>query len=77
MQCVQLAAECKHSRSGPEPLCLHSGVLSHLFVNASKPFVTQLYGHSRQGDHGVCQGISMGSETLTTTKQFTSVLPQN
>ena len=24
---------------------------------------SQLYGHSRQGGRGVCQGVSMGSET--------------
>ena len=33
---------------------------------------TQLYGHSRQGGCGACQGIWMGSETLTTPKQFNS-----
>ena len=37
----------------------------------------QLYGHSRQGGCGVCQGISMGSETLTTPKRFNSPLTQN
>ena len=30
----------------------------------------QLYGHSRQGGYGVCQGFSMGSETPTTPKWF-------
>ena len=26
-------------------------------------WMSQMYGHSRQGGCGVCQGISMGSET--------------
>ena len=37
----------------------------------------QLYGHSRQGGCGVCQGISMGSETPTTPKRFNSPFQQN
>ena len=30
--------------------------------NWSEEFMSQLYGHSRQGGCGICQGISMGSE---------------
>ena len=37
----------------------------------------QLYGHSRQGGHGFCQGILMGSESPTTTKQFNSPFSPN
>ena len=38
---------------------------------------SQLYGHSRQGGRGVCQRISMWSETPTTLKQYNLPLTQN
>ena len=38
--------------------------------------VSQLYGHSRQGGWGVCQGISKGLETPNTPRQFNSPLTQ-
>ena len=36
----------------------------------------QFYGHNRQGGHGLCQGISMGSETPTTPKRFIHHYPK-
>ena len=49
----------------------------HTVAEPREGLTTQLYGHSRQGGCGVCQGISMGSETPTTPKQFNSPFPQN
>ena len=38
--------------------------------------ITLLYGNSRNGVCGVCQGISMGSESRTTPRRFTSQMTQ-
>ena len=45
-------------------------------ITFSLVYVSQLNGHSRQGSCGVCQGISMGSETPNIPKRFYSPLTQ-
>ena len=44
------------------------------FQNIYNKGGAQFYGQSRQGVHGVCHGILIGSETPTTPKQFHSPL---
>ena len=48
-----------------------------LYATTARPYPAQLYGHIRQGGRGVCQEISMGSETPTTPKRFNSPFHQH
>ena len=43
-----------------------------VYVQTSLISSSQLYGHSRQGSCGVCQGIAMGLETPIPPRQFYS-----
>ena len=48
--------------------------VSNIVGKGNRP--SKRYGHSSQGGCVVCHGISMGSETPTTPKQFNSTFPK-
>ena len=60
------------SRDSLSPVCgIFKRAVKSIYV------ATQLYGQSRQGGHGICQGFSMGSGTPTTPKRFKSPFHQH